>query len=125
MALRMAVGAVAVRPMRRAFERGERAIFGALAIALTVTAGAGLVLTSALLALSAWIGSIAATGWVGLILLLAAGISLLAQRNRKHPRADRSGIGSADLPRSGPTLLLGLAIALGVALGTRLRRKRP
>lgn len=120
----MAVGAVAMPPMRRAFERCERAILGALAIALTVTAGAGLVLTSALLALSAWIGPIAATGLVGLI-LLAAGISLLARRNRKHPGADRSNIGSADLPGSGPTLLLGLAIALGVALGTRLQRKRP
>ena len=124
-ALRLGVGAVVVPPVKRALARGERAILRALAIALTVTVGAGLVLTSGLLALSAWIGLIAATGVVGLILLLAASFALLARRNRHRPTPGAAGVGSADLPGSGPLLLGGLAIAVATALVTRLLRKRP
>lgn len=124
MALRLVVGAVMVPPVRRALARGERAILRALAIALIITVGAGLVFTSALLALSAWIGPIAATGLVGLILLLAASIALLVRRNRR-PGPGPTGIGSASPPTSGPILLGSLAIAVGVALATRWLRKRP
>lgn len=125
MALRLAAGAVVGPPVRRALARGGRAILRALAITLTVTVGAGLVLTSALLALSARIGPVAATGLVGLILLLAAGVALLVRRNRHRARPGPLGIRSADLPGSGPLLLGGLAIAVGAALLTRLLRKRP
>lgn len=124
MALRLAVAAVVVPPISRALARGERAILRALAIALAITVGAGLVLTSALLALSAWIGPIAATGLVGLSLLMAAGITLLVRRNRR-PGPGPTGIGSANPPTSGPILLGSLAIAVGVALVTRWLRKRP
>lgn len=124
MVLRLAFGAVVVPPMRRALERGERAILRALAIALSVVVGTGLLLVSALLALSAQIGPIAATGLLGLTLLLAAGIAVLSWRYRRRLRSDRAGTRSTDLPASGPILLRGLAIAVGFALVTRLLRKR-
>jgi hypothetical protein len=120
-ALRLAFGAIVVPPMRRALERGERAALRALAIALSVTVGSGLLLVSAVLALSAQIGPVAATGLLGLILLLAAGIAVLS---RRRLRSDRAASRLADQPTSGPLLLRGLAIAIGFALATRLLRKR-
>lgn len=114
MALRLAVRAVVVPRQRRALKRGESAMLCALVIRVSFAVGVGPGLTSILLALSARIGPVAATGLVGLILLLACGIEFLAWRNRQPLAPVPSGIGSAELPASGPILLCGLAMSAGL-----------
>jgi hypothetical protein len=123
MALRLAIGAVVAPALRRAVARGQQAILRSVAIALAVTAGTVLLLVSALLALSAWIGPIAATGIGGLSLLMAAGIAALVWRGQHRPLPGRSKLPAADPGITGPMLLSGMTIVVGFALLSRLLGK--
>ena len=125
MALRLGLGAAVAPALRRTLARGQRAMFRAVFMAWVIVAGAGLLLASALLALSAWIGPIAATGIGGLTLLLAAFVAVLARRGRRLPRSGLSDTHAADLPANGTLLLRGVMVAVGFALLGQVLRKRP
>jgi hypothetical protein len=124
MSLRLAFGAIVAPAMHRALARGERAVLRSVAIALAFTVGAALLLVSALLALSAWIGPIAATGIGGLILLMAGSIAALVWRSRFSRRSGPPDMPAGDMRTNGPMLLGGISLVVGFALIRLLLRKK-
>lgn len=103
--------------------RGRRALLRSVALGVVFAAGAGLVLASALLALSAWIGPIAATGVSGAVLLLAGGLFAIVTRRRPDRAAQAAPLPVAEDLSNAGLVLPGLGLVLGLALSTLLFRK--
>jgi hypothetical protein len=123
MALHLAIGAWLAPVLRRAMTRGRRALLRSAALGGLLVVGTALVLVSVVLALSSWIGPIAATGISGVVLLLVAGIVAAATRRRRDPPVLPAAGPKADGLSHGGLLLPGLGLVLGLALAGVLFRK--
>jgi hypothetical protein len=94
-----------------------------VALAGIFTVGIGLLLASALLALSAWLGPIAATGVAGCTFLVAGGLLSLVRRRHPDREAETVPLPTPLDPAKGGLALPILGLGLGLALSTLLVRR--
>jgi hypothetical protein len=108
--------------LRVELERGRKTLLRSIVLVSVSAAGVVLLLASALLGLSAWLGSIAATGLLGLTLLLAAALGAAVVR-RRPDRQTLTVYSSAPADMRPDLLLPGIGLTLGFVLARTLRRK--
>lgn len=111
-----------VPTLRRNLQHRQKALVRTIALASILVAGAGLLLTSAVLGLSAWLGPVAATGLLGLALLLAGSVGALVLRRR--PRTQLAPMPVLAPGAWQPEMLLpSLGFVAGMVLSRTLMRK--
>lgn len=119
MTIWQALGDGFAQTLREAAGRGRKALLWPVALGAVSVLGAGLLVTSALLGLSAWLGPVAATGLAGLALLAAAAVARAILRYRAG-RTPVPVVAPPPRDRQPEDLLPELAFGVGLALSRSL-----